>query len=109
MLTGVVEILTPSYEGGKNKDYWKGTLKSLNADSNDPWTLSNTLPMPKPDYAQAKIQFDKLRTLIGKNKGSSNVTNVIQTESVADEIEFEEESPYKPDSVLLLLARSPSI
>ena len=87
MLTGVVEILTPSYEGGKNKDYWKGTLKSRNADSNDPWTLSNTLPMPKPDYAQAKIQFDKLRTLIGKNKGSSNVTNVIQTESVADEIE----------------------
>ena len=87
MLNGVVEILTPSYEGGKNKDYWKGTSKSRNADSNDPWTLSNTLPMPKPAYAQAKVQFDKLRSLIGQNKGSSGVTNIVKNESVADEIE----------------------
>lgn len=87
MLTGVVEILTPSYAGGKNKDFWRGTTKSRNADSNDPFTLSNTLPMPKPQYAQAKIQFDKLRALIGQNKGSSGVTNIIKTESVADEIE----------------------
>jgi len=87
MLSGVVEILTPSYEGGKNKDYWKGTSRSRNADSNDPWTLSNTLPMPKPDYAQAKSQFDRLRSLIGQNKGSSGITNIIKNESVADEIE----------------------
>ena len=87
MLSGVVEILTPSYEGGKNKDFWRGSLNSRNSDSNDPWTLSNTLPMMKDDYAQAKVQFDKLRTLIGNNKGSASVTNVIQTESVADEIE----------------------
>ena len=87
MLSGVVEILTPSYEGGKNKDYWRGTMKSRNSDSNDPWTLSNTLPMAKPDYAQAKSQFDKLRSLIGENKSSSNVTQIIQSDSVADEIE----------------------
>ena len=87
LLTGVVEILTPSYEGGTNKDYWRGTFKSRNSDSNDPWTLNNTLPMPKLDYAQAKVQFDKLRAIIGENKNSSSITNIIQSDSVADEIE----------------------
>ena len=87
LLSGVVEILTPSYEGSRNKDYWRGVTQSRNSDSNDPWTLNNTLPMPKLDYSQAKIQFDKLRALIGENKNSSSVTNIIQTESVADEIE----------------------
>ena len=87
MMTGVVEILTSSYEGGKNKDYWRGTTKSRNSDSNDPWTLSNTLPMVKPAYGAAKKQFDKLRSLIGESKGSSSVTNIINSDSIADEIE----------------------
>ena len=87
MMTGVVEILTSSYEGGKNKDFWRGTGKSRNSDSNDPWTLSNTLPIMKPEYAQAKPQFDKLRALIAQSKNSSSVTNIINNDSVADEIQ----------------------
>ena len=89
MVTGVVEILTASYDGSKNKDYWRGFARSRNADLNDPWTLSNTLPMGKFTYGAAKQQFDKLRALIGQSKGSSGatVTNIVNSDSIADEIE----------------------
>lgn len=87
MLNGVVEILTASYNGSANKDFWKGTNKSRNADSNDPWTLSNTLPLPKAEYSIAKTQFDRLRGLISESKGSNSVRVPIQDKSLADEIE----------------------
>ncbi len=86
MVTGVVEILTASYNGSANKDFWKGTTKPRNADSNDPWTLSNTLPFGKSEYSMAKAQFDKLRSLISTAKGSGTTT-VVKEHSVADEIE----------------------
>jgi hypothetical protein len=87
MVTGVVEILTSSYEGSKNKDYWRGTNKSRNSDSNDPWVLSNCLPMPKINYANAKKQFDQLRELISKNKsGGGIIQQVVSQSSAADEI-----------------------
>lgn len=86
MVTGVVEILTASYNGSANKDYWRGITKGRNTDSNDPWTLSNTLPFPKTEYTSAKSQFDKLRSLISASKGSGTTT-VVKEQSVADEIE----------------------
>lgn len=87
MITGVVEILTSSYDGSKNKDYWRGTTKSRNSDSNDPWVLSNTLPMAKSDYANAKKQFDQLRELISRNKsGGGVIQQVVSQNSAADEI-----------------------
>lgn len=86
MVNGVVEILTASYNGSANKDYWKGTTKPRNADSNDPWTLSNTLPFGKSEYSAAKAQFDKLRSLISAAK-NSGPTTVVKEQSVADEIE----------------------
>lgn len=86
MITGVVEILTASYNGSANKDFWKGSNKGRNADSNDPWTLSNTLPLSKLDYGSAKIQFDKLRKLISESKSSFSHTTIVNESSVADEI-----------------------
>lgn len=86
MLTGVVEILTPSYNGSANKDFWKGSNKSRNADSNDPWTLSNTLPFSKLDYAAAKNLFDKLRKLISESKISTTQVITTSQSSVSDEI-----------------------
>jgi hypothetical protein len=87
VMRGIVEILTASYDGSANKDYWKGTGKGRNTDSNDPWTLSNTLPLDKADYARAKPQFDKLRELISQSKGSPAGQTVVQEKSLADEIE----------------------
>ena len=68
MVSGVLEILTPSYQGTANKDYWRGTGKSRNADSNDPWTLSNTLPMVKSIYQRALPRLNELRAKIAEAK-----------------------------------------
>jgi hypothetical protein len=64
MLTGVLEVLTPSYQGTTNKDYWRGTNQSRNANSNDPWTLSNTLPLSKDGYRSAREMIDELKQMI---------------------------------------------
>jgi hypothetical protein len=63
-INGVLEILTPSYQGGANKDFWRGTTKSRNADSNDPWTLSNCLPLTKDAYNSARDMIDELKQMI---------------------------------------------
>jgi len=68
MLSGVLEVLTPSYQGTANKDYWRGTNKSRNADSNDPWTLSNTLPLDKLLYQQALPWLNEMRAWIAEAK-----------------------------------------
>lgn len=65
-VNGVLEILTPSYQGSANKDFWRGTNRSRNADSNDPWTLSNTLPLTKSLYEQARPKIDRMRQLIAE-------------------------------------------
>ncbi len=62
IVNGVLEVLTPSYQGSANKDFWRGTFKSRNADSNDPFTLSNTLPLAKSDYEKAAPYLTELRT-----------------------------------------------
>jgi hypothetical protein len=82
ILNGVLEILTASYQGTTNKDYWKSGSK--NEDSNDPWDLSNTLPLGKADYESAKKLFDKLRKLISQAKPTATLTQ--DPSSIADEI-----------------------
>jgi len=67
-VTGVLEILTPSYQGSANKDFRRGTTKGRNNDSNDPWTLSNTLPLTKSTYEQARSKLDTMRKLIAEAK-----------------------------------------
>jgi len=61
LMTGVLEVLTASYQGTANKDFWQGTLSSRNANSNDPFTLSNTLPMTKSEYRDCQEHINELR------------------------------------------------
>jgi hypothetical protein len=68
MLNGVLEVLTPSYSGAANKDFWRGTASGRNADANDPWTLSNTLPLDKFSYRNALPQINELRSRISRAK-----------------------------------------
>ncbi|UNN05024.1 SHOCT domain-containing protein [Rhodococcus opacus] len=60
MMTGVLEVLTPSYQGTANHDYWRSSNKGRNKAADDPWTLSNCLPLPK---AQHKLALPRLNEL----------------------------------------------
>lgn len=68
LISGVLEILTPSYSGTTNKDFWKGSASSLNADSSNPFTLSNTLPLDKSEYRSALPVINELRRRISESK-----------------------------------------
>lgn len=92
MMTGVLEVLTASYDGSANKDYWRGVLSSRNADSNSPWTLSNCLPLPKMEYSAALPHLDELRERISKASTPTVVVEVPEgratpaASTLADEI-----------------------
>lgn len=75
MVTGVLEVLTASYSGRANKDYWRGSNKSRNADANDPWTQSNTLPLGRLEYQQALPKLNEIRTRIAEIKRPTIVMN----------------------------------
>jgi len=89
MLSGVLEILTPSYQGSANKDFWKGLGKGTNTDSNDPFKLSNTLPLGKEQFAVAAPAIQQLREKVA---ASHAVEVVVQAPisaapaSMADEL-----------------------
>jgi hypothetical protein len=74
-VNGVLEILTASYSGSANKDFWRGSNKSRNADSNDPWTLSNCLPLPKSEYNEFLPEINELRSRISRAKQTTLVVN----------------------------------
>lgn len=91
MMSGVLEILTASYDGSANKDYWRGiTNPNRNNSKNDPRALSNTLPLMKADYMAAKPLIDKLRTMIQEAKETKVIIQAassIPANSTADEIQ----------------------
>jgi hypothetical protein len=66
LTSGVLEILTPSYSGTTNKDFWRGTGRSPNSNSDSPFALSNTLPLSKSEYKQARAQVEELKRLVGE-------------------------------------------
>ena len=68
MVNGVLEILTPSYQGTVHKDFWRGAAKSRNADSGDPWTLSNCLPLAKPEYRAALAEINELQARVSASR-----------------------------------------
>lgn len=68
LLAGVLEIRTASYESSGNKDFWRGTWASRNASSRDPYTLSNTLPLTRPDYKDAQPLIRKIQGFISHSK-----------------------------------------
>lgn len=90
ILTGVLEILTPSYQGSATKDFWSGiTNPSRNNSQNDPRVSSNTLPLVKADYQSARPLIDQLRAMINAAKQTHVVvtpSTTSETPSIADEI-----------------------
>jgi hypothetical protein len=85
-LSGVLEVLTASYNGSANRDFWRGTDKSRNADANDPWTLSNTLPLSKLAYQDAHELISQLREMIRDSKETKITLNNSGPVSIADEL-----------------------
>ena len=86
LLSGVLEVLTASYNGSANRDYWKGTNSPRNANSNDPYTLSNTLPLSKTGYRDAHELISQLRKMIRESKETRITLNNSGTISIADEL-----------------------
>lgn len=74
LFNGVLEILTSSYQGSANKDFWRGTFSGRNADSNDPYVLSNTLPLARHEYEAVKPLIDIVRARISASKNSHQVS-----------------------------------
>ncbi|WP_026919304.1 SHOCT domain-containing protein [Gordonia shandongensis] len=68
MVNGVLEVLTPSYQGSGNHDYWRSSNKSRNRAADDPWTLSNCLPLAKPTYREAQPMLNELQRKIADTK-----------------------------------------
>jgi hypothetical protein len=68
LINGVLEILTASYSGSGNHDFWRGSNKSLNANSGNPFALSNTLPLAKVFHAQAAPHLVELQQRIARSK-----------------------------------------
>ena len=62
---GVLEILTASYDGGMNKDYWG--VKSNNSSAGDPRQQNNTLPILKTAYKELAPDLIKIRQLMARS------------------------------------------
>ncbi|PYY32777.1 SHOCT domain-containing protein [Curtobacterium sp. MCBD17_030] len=67
-VNGVLEVLTPSYSGTANHDFWSGASKSRNSAASDPYTLSNTLPLSKPEYNACLPEINELKARISRAK-----------------------------------------
>ncbi|MEH3155419.1 MAG: SHOCT domain-containing protein [Gordonia paraffinivorans] len=74
-VNGVLEVLTPSYQGTGNHDFWRSSDKSRNKASDDPWTLSNCLPFPKASYNTALPKINELQRRIIEAKQTVIVHN----------------------------------
>lgn len=64
----VLEVLTPSYQGTNNHDFWRGMASGRNSNSGDPRTLSNALPIVNSEYSRARGEFSELRRRIAESK-----------------------------------------
>ncbi len=88
---GVLEVLTPSYQGSGNHDYWRSSNKGRNAASDDPRTLSNCLPLSKAVYTEALPKLNELEQKIIESKQPRIVMPTMQPPAqpgpnLADEI-----------------------
>jgi len=78
-LSGVLEVLTPSYQGTANKDFWRGSNNAnRNLNNDNPYTLSNTLPLSKPEYISYTPHIQKLREKVAAAKRPQAPTVVVQ-------------------------------
>jgi hypothetical protein len=81
-LNGVLEILTASYSGEGNKDFW--SIGRTNKGKTDPRQQNNTLPLSKITFNQITPQLNKIREMIEKIHSGNSSGN---TGSMSDEIE----------------------
>lgn len=77
LLNGVLEVLTPSYQGSVNKDYWRGTTRSRNANANSPFTLSNTLPVSTLMNKQLQLVIQELSRRVALAKQGIYITTSV--------------------------------
>lgn len=80
MVQGVLEILTPSYQGGGSNSVW-----AKRGASNNAFELANTLPWTKGFYESVRSEIDYMRKKINESK-SHHVNSVISNISIADEL-----------------------
>ena len=86
LITGVLEILTASYSGEGNKDFWNISL--ANKGKTDPRQQNNTLPLMKETFKQITPQLNKIRELIEKiHTGNSSGNSSGSSGGLGDEIE----------------------
>ncbi|PZU02172.1 MAG: hypothetical protein DI630_09340 [Gordonia sp. (in: high G+C Gram-positive bacteria)] len=83
MMNGVLEVLTPSYQGTANHDYWRSSNKGRNKAHDDPWTLSNCLPLPKAVYKTAQPKLNELQRKIINSKQATVVVHHSPVEQAA--------------------------
>jgi len=77
LVSGIIEICTPSNQGNKEKDYW------ARGKDRDPWKVSNCFPIVKSDLKHYQPYLEKIQTFIDEAKhGSSH-----STDDVASQIE----------------------
>ena len=81
-LTGVLEVLTASYSGEGNKDFWN--INKANKGKSDPRQQNNTLPLAKITFNQITGQLNKIRDLIEKVHTGNSSGN---SGGLGDEIE----------------------
>lgn len=85
-VNGVLEILTASYSGDTNRDFW--SFNKSNKGSSDPRQQNNTLPLDKQTYKSVTPQINRIKEMIeavhGKNSGTTVINN---SASLADELE----------------------
>jgi len=76
LTTAVLEILTPSYQGTADRDFW-----SLGRDR-DPFRVSNCIPLHKPHLDAYRPYLERLRARIqqAKQATSSGTTEDIGTQ-----------------------------
>lgn len=61
MINGVLEVLTPSYSGGRTKDFWS-------SGESDPFKQSNCLPLSKSEFSRVASDIAELRSRIAESK-----------------------------------------
>lgn len=79
LVTGVIEISTPSYQATEEKDFW-----STERDR-DPAKLSNCLPIYKTNLKEYQPYLERLREMIKKAKREESIKR--ESEDVASQIE----------------------
>ncbi|MBY6709075.1 SHOCT domain-containing protein [Rhodococcus sp. BP-241] len=67
MVNGVLEVLTPSYQGTGNHDFWRSSGLGRNKAADDPRTLSNCLPLARHLHKEALPLLVELQRKISES------------------------------------------